>query len=348
MSVLWACIVHETSEVLNLIPGYCRAIMSSTMMPDKLILVDSDSSDKIRQVIAQENVGAIHIGNSPNGRNHGFHSSFNKAVRIAVDEGFEWLATMTVRAIPNVNWLSSAYSAAVKNSTIGMVTTLHESIDSPDRVHSFGHFLSPSGACLDYGRGLSLSHLSQLNNQLIERADGPIWAPCSGGALYRVKALRECAASLGDEGSPLFNESGFMSYDCHIFGFLMRAAGYKNTCAFTAVSKRTRIGSFSSSPESKVVLVGQELNRLAVVYSYWPPDMAKEAIRLYQLYRQCLDKKELFDLEKRVVLTLAENLKRDWEHKEVVRVALHDHLELCPSTLKLMGQSKCPGQIEGY
>ena len=73
-----------------------------------------------------------------------------------------------------------------------MVTTLH--LDHAGNVDCFGHNLGNAGQLLDFGNQLTVQNLKVL---IRKAPQDYIWAPCSGGALYRVAALRKAQERIG-------------------------------------------------------------------------------------------------------------------------------------------------------
>jgi len=100
-------------------------------------VVDSGASEKISHIVRQQKKSDVSY--KPLGENLGFNAGLNAAVEHAITNGFDWLATMTVRAKPYQDWLAHALLAVAENT--GMVTTLH--LDNMDKVDCLGHNLGP-------------------------------------------------------------------------------------------------------------------------------------------------------------------------------------------------------------
>ncbi len=331
-SVLWACMVHEGD--CERLPEYLAAVDRSGLQPGKLLVVDSDSSEQIYRIVARPGRAWFDYRSCHSlGRNRGFNPSFNLAVNFAKDEGFSWLATMTVRALADADWLRFALTKAESSDKVGMVVTLH--LANSSKIHGLGHFLGPSGACLDFGHNV---HRDAIISVDTSGENSAIWAPCSGGALYRVKALQAAQDTFDMRGSDLFHPSGFKSYNCCALGFSVRAAGYKVAIEPKAVCTRDSTNSTSANPNTAGLLMNQEINRIANIYTYWPAQLRAEALELYE--RESRNNQNLQKIDKRIAMVLAENLARKWNHKDQINVALKLHLDSYRNTKAWMSNSR--------
>lgn len=274
-SVTWACIVYEGDAKWLL--DHLKSVFRQDARPDLLFVVDTSQSELIHAAVerAQNSVSAsIHY--VPLDDNLGFNAGYNKAVTLAVEQKTEWLATMTVRAKPAERWLSEAVEAGASEK-VGMVTTLHLTQDR-SHVDCFGHNIGPCGELFDFGQDLPLELLDEL-----PRLPGsdlfPVWAPCSGGALYRTQALKAALRFAPD--ATLLRPFGFKSYNCDVIGYFLRSQGFQNICVRKAILKRDRKGSTSRRADSPGLLINQEINRIANMYEFWRPTRRDNAIRDY-------------------------------------------------------------------
>ena len=105
-------------------------------------------------------------------------------------------------------------------------------------------------------------------------------------------------------------------------GFLIRAAGYKNAVAQDSICRRDDSESTSAHANTKGLLINQEVNRMASVLTFWPEDLQKDACMRYKTQERRRAGLELID--KRIILTLAKNLKRKYKGK--TGRALRKHL----------------------
>ena len=78
--------------------------------------------------------------------------------------------------------------------------------------------------------------------------------------------------------------------------------------------------------------MNQEINRVASLYTFWPKDIADEAIGRYLSENR--KNAELSPLDRRIILTLAQNLKRDWQLKGEIRDSLVRHLQYFPNSIR--------------
>jgi hypothetical protein len=132
---------------------------------------------------------------------------------------------------------------------VGMVTTLH--LNSNGGVDCLGHDLGPQGQLFSFGEGLKPEQIEKLP-RLSRTAEFPVWSPCSGGALYRSKALSAVRTLTGCPD--LVRPKGFKSYNCDALANILRAAGYRNSYTLDAVCTRDRTGSSSKkASDSRLV-----------------------------------------------------------------------------------------------
>jgi hypothetical protein len=270
-SVLWACVVHEPDA--RWLPAYLGGIATQSVQPDKVVIIDSGRSELIRRVVAVESRSTFE--HCPLDENLGFNAGLNKAIGLAITGGYEWLATMTVRATPEKEWLHEALRAGGAEGSVGMVTTLHLGPD--DKIDCLGHNLGPQGQLREFGESLTQRQIEQLPR--LSTGELPIWSPCSGGAIYKTAALSRAKDRI--KGQELVRPRGFKSYNCDALGYVIRAAGYRNCCARNAICKRDRTGSSSKRPTTKGLKINQEINRVANLIEFWEPSRMKQAIAEY-------------------------------------------------------------------
>jgi hypothetical protein len=331
MKILWAAMVYQNDA--KYLRPYIESILGGILVPSEVLIVDAGADEGIREVVTSfgnENLRYYSLGNTQT--NRGFNPSFNFSVKYAIENGYTSLATMTARAIADKSWLSQSVEALEANHLIGMVTTLHVA-KSGDRIHGAGHFLGPSGGLYDYGRDLSIDMRDDLINVLRRHDFEAIWAPCSGGALYSVEALRVTTQAIST-AYDVFHPAGFKSYNCSHIGYLMKAGGFKNVVAQDATCTRDDSDSTSRNPTSCGLLFNQEINRIASLYTYWPEDLAQDAMTRYMSENR--KSISLSALDKRIILTLAENLRRNWPYRGSVRTLLEKHLEYFGASMEVV------------
>lgn len=298
-SVLWTCIVYE--EDAKWLPSHLAEVLRQELPPRNVVVIDTDNSELIRSVV--ECSGRWHsakIEYVPLGENLGFNPGLNKAISLAIQRDTEWLAVMTVRAKPDKHWLLKAIEAGGEDK-IGMVTTLHLAPDGV--IDCLGHNVGPNGELLDFGQGLTRQQLFEISPSTETL---PVWAPCSGGALYRTKAL-----DLVIERAPercLLRPLGFKSYNCDVLGYFLRSTGYKNASTLDAFCIRDRSGSSSRRPNTPGLLMNQEINRVANMFEFWQQPSRDTALRRY--LEKDRSKAGLQPLDLRIARTLGQALAR--------------------------------------
>lgn len=318
--VLWACVVWERDA--EKLCGHLPEVLKQGAPPAELLVLNSGSSKAIDACVAKFR----DCTQAKLAENLGFNPGLNEAINWAVKNNFDWLAMMTVRATPEKTWLHEALQAA-SAADVGMVSTLH--LDAKARkVDCLGHNLSPSGAAHPFGRGLRQEQIEDLIGTF-QSAGEPIWSPCSGGAIYRVAALREALRIFQCE---LVRPRGFKSYNCDVLGYAVRAAGYKHQVALKAICHRDRSDSTSEKPNSMGLLMNQEINRVANLFEFWETDSCKAATHKYLTERR----KTALGVNDRVIArTLGEGLARQSQLVEIrQRVAqqLGQHVGLFATT----------------
>ena len=317
-SVLWAAIVHgPDAEVMG---GHLSAVTAQSTQPSKVLVIDSGHCESIRRIA--ETFGSI-CEYCFLDENLGFNAGLNRAVDEAVKLGYDWLATMTVRARPTHSWLSEALYAGERDD-IGMVTTLH--LGEAAKVDCFGHCLGTEGQLFSYGEGLKAQDLKEL--PLLRRTGAPaIWSPCSGGAMYKTAALNSARALT--KNRDLVRPRGFKSYNCDVLGYLIRASGYLNSLSVGAICTRRQAGSSSKTPDTPGLLMNQEINRIANIFEFWPDARRRHAITEYLKDNRLKDGLRPVDL--RIARTLGEALARPDLNKTVggrIQIELDEHLDL--------------------
>lgn len=320
--VLWATIVWEGDA--KPLRTHLPAVLAQNTPPTKLLIVNSGRSQAIDACVKE--VGTKSCEQAQLEENLGFNPGLNRAITEAVrgeaaTGGYDWLALMTVRAIPDKAWLHEAVQVG-NTSGAGMVSTLH--LDPGGKVDCLGHNLSPSGAAYSFGEGL---RPEQLREFLDRHSSGgePIWCPCSGGAIYRVTALKAALELFNGE---LVRPRGFKSYNCDVLGYALRAAGYRHSFALQAKCRRDRTNSTSRLPHSAGLLLNQEINRVANLFEFWEEADCKAAVSRYLTE----PRKTRLELNDRVIArTLGEGLARRDQFqavRQLVRQQLHDHVAL--------------------
>lgn len=331
MKILWAVMVYKND--LKYIQPYIESILRGLLVPTEILVVDAGSDERIRNLVtsfSNSHIRYFSLGKTET--NRGFNPSFNFSVKYAIENDYTSLATMTVRAIADKAWLKTSMEALKSSRSIGMVTTLHLT-KSGDRIHGLGHFLGPSGGLYDYGKDLRLEVLDDLINILSENDFEAIWSPCSGGALYSVDALRIASKAISTTYE-VFHPAGFKSYNCSHLGYLVKASGFRNVVAQNAKCTRDDSESTSRNPTSYGLVFNQEINRISSLYTYWPADLMQDALTRY--ISEDRKSVSLSPLDKCIILTLAENLRRNWSYRGSIKNLLQKHLRHYASNMAII------------
>lgn len=319
--VLWASMVYKNDY--KYIANYLDNIYKGVLIPDHVLLVDSDYTREIEEIVKETGNSVEYVSiKSDKYINLGFNPSFNYAVKYGIENNFDYLVTMTVRNEPDKHWLKNVLHSISINDSCGMVTTVHIS-RSKNTIHNIGHYFSPSGGLYDFARGINSEKLRDII-KIIDGLDSlSIWSPCSGGALYNLEFLKLSVSTL-TENFEIFHHYGFKSYNCCIIGNILRSNNYSNIIVPDAVCYRDDTESTSTHPNTPGLLINQEINRIAHLYSFWPEELKSEAIRRYN--EESRVNSNIQEIDKSIVLTLAKNLTRKWAKQTDISEALKKHL----------------------
>ena len=180
------------------------ALLSQSVVPHKIILVDNASNDTSLDIVRRF-PSVVLIQNQ---ENMGFAYANNTAINGAIES--QYVALLNPDAFPERNWLSELLSAVNSNPDCASFGSRQLSANAPEILDGTGDVFHVSGKVSRDGKG----HL-QNDSDLISRE---IFSPCAAAALYRRQAFLDIGG---------FDEDFFCYMEDVDLGFRLRLAGHK-------------------------------------------------------------------------------------------------------------------------
>jgi GT2 family glycosyltransferase len=180
---------------VRLLPACISSLTSQTYRDFTLLIIDNGSTDgslRLLQDLDAARAAEWFDGELPrparliaNTANLGFAEANNQAFRLALSEGFKYIATLNNDAVAEPGWLGALVEAAESgHASTGMVASTMLFAHRPKQVASAGITVYRDGVALDRGVGVSASELERAGVR-------PVFGPSAGAALYRVAMLRD-------------------------------------------------------------------------------------------------------------------------------------------------------------
>ena len=195
------------------------ALMSQTVKPQEIILVDNASSDRSLEVARR--FPAVRV--LAQDRNTGFARGNNLAIEAAASE-CEWIALINPDAFAEPRWLEALLVAAESNPRFDMFGSKLINASAPLLLDGAGDVYHVSGLVWRMGHGIPASALQGFEYE--------VFSPCAAAALYRRSALLEVGG---------FDEDFFCYVEDVDLGFRLRLAGYR--CLYVPTSIVQHVGS---------------------------------------------------------------------------------------------------------
>ena len=195
------------------------ALMSQTVKPQEIILVDNASSDGSLEVARR--FPAVRL--LAQDRNTGFARGNNLAIEAAAAE-CEWIALINPDAFAEPRWLEALLVAAESNPRFDVFGSKLINASAPLLLDGAGDVYHVSGLVWRMGHGIPASALQGFEYE--------VFSPCAAAALYRRSALLEVGG---------FDEDFFCYVEDVDLGFLLRLAGYR--CLYVPPSVVHHVGS---------------------------------------------------------------------------------------------------------
>jgi GT2 family glycosyltransferase len=182
----------------------------------KLFITDNQSTEASVAFLKDRAPEAEIIRNA---KNDGFAKGNNDAMRLALQEGFDYIILFNMDTIIEANCISHLVKTAESDAAIGAVQARIMLWPDKLKVNSLGnviHFLG-FGYCEGYGEEFS---------GLRSQSDGEICCPSGAAVLYKKEVLE--TTGLFDKEFQMYNED-------HDLGWRIRLAGWRCVLAPQAV-----------------------------------------------------------------------------------------------------------------
>ena len=200
--------------------GRClSALMSQTVKPYEIILVDNASSDGSLAIARQ--FPSVRVLKQD--QNTGFARGNNLAIAAAAKDS-EWIALINPDAFAEPRWLEALLGAAENNPSFDVFSSKLVSANEPTLLDGAGDAYHISGLVWRMGHGLAVSAFTGHECE--------VFSPCAAAALYRHSALRKLGG---------FDEDYFCYLEDVDLGFRLRLAGYR--CLYVPQSVAYHVGS---------------------------------------------------------------------------------------------------------
>ena len=198
----------NSGDILN---RCLQALDNSTLIPDKIIIFDNDSSDdSIDRIIEVKNLKLEVIRNK---ENLGFASANNIAIKKYTES--EYVVTLNSDAFPDEFWLERLVSYANKNPQCASLSSLQIDYCQPNIIDGIGDNYHFSGMVGRRGHKKLVIDPEYRKGHVHE-----VFSACAGAALYRRDVFLEVGGFDGDffcfvEDVDLGYRFRLSGYDCH-------------------------------------------------------------------------------------------------------------------------------------
>ncbi|OQW71730.1 MAG: glycosyltransferase [Proteobacteria bacterium ST_bin11] len=200
-------VIIVTWNSANLIDGVLKCLVSQTLHPARVLLIDNGSEDidLLSQVVSRfQGYELVKLVN-----NTGFAKANN--IGVSLCQNLDFVALLNPDAFPEPEWLERLVSAAMRHDDAAAFGSRLLDYTNPTRLDGAGDFLTIAGRPGRRGHGANANE--QFTREEI------IFSPCAAAALYRYSVL----ISVGG-----FDENFFCYVEDIDLGFRILLAGYSS------------------------------------------------------------------------------------------------------------------------
>jgi len=197
-----------------------KSLTAQTRPPDKVIIVDNNSTDDSLQLTGDLLKGAEVIRLAENA---GFARANNIAAKAA--GAVDALALLNPDAFPSPGWLAALVKAAESQPDVGSFASRMLLDGQPDFLDGAGDSYHSSGRAWRNG------HRTRAGEW--PAGDREVFAPCAAAALYRREAF---------EAAGGFDDQYFCYFEDVDLGFRLRLRGFRCICVHDAVVRHVSSG----------------------------------------------------------------------------------------------------------
>ena len=184
----------------------CLDSLRAQTRPHQLIVVENGSTDGSLEYLREHYPDAFLVINASN---LGFAGGVNSGIKVAMEQGCDYVALFNNDAVAEPDWLERLAESLESNDKTGAATCKLLSADG-QKIDSTGDYYTVWG--LPYPRGRGETDIDKYDEQT------DIFAASGGASLYRVKMLEEIG---------LFDEDFFAYYEDVDLCFRAQLAGWK-------------------------------------------------------------------------------------------------------------------------
>lgn len=195
------------------------ALMTQTVKPHEIILVDNASSDGSLEIV--QRFPSMRLISCE--ENTGFARGNNLAIKTASAES-QWVALINPDAFAEPRWLEALLVAAESNPGFDVFGSKLINATNPTVLDGAGDVYHMSGLVWRMGHGAPVSTSVENEHE--------VFSPCAAAAMYRRSALLEVGG---------FDEDYFCYVEDVDLGFRLRLAGYR--CLYVPLSVAHHVGS---------------------------------------------------------------------------------------------------------